>query len=56
VDKIHSQKKAIEEGSREREILYRKYDNEELGKLSSWAELLFAQSPYRRNPVLGLCA
>jgi len=33
VDKIHSQKKAIEEGSREWEILYRKYYNEELAKL-----------------------
>jgi len=33
VDKIHSQKKAIEEGSREWEILYRKYYNEELSKL-----------------------
>lgn len=33
VDKIHSQKKAIEEGSREWEILYRKYYNDELAKL-----------------------
>jgi hypothetical protein len=32
-DKIQSQKKAIEEGSREWEILYRKYYNEELSKL-----------------------
>lgn len=33
VEKIQSQKKAIEEGSREWEILYRKYYNEELSKL-----------------------
>ena len=33
VNKIHSQKKAIEEGSREWEILYRKYYNDELAKL-----------------------
>jgi len=33
VEKIHSQKKAIEEGSREWEILYRKYYNDELAKL-----------------------
>ena len=33
VDKIHSQKKSIEEGSREWEILYRKYYNDELAKL-----------------------
>ena len=33
IDKIQSQKKAIEEGSREWEILYRKYYNEELSKL-----------------------
>ncbi len=33
VDKIHAQKKAIEEGSREWEILYRKYYNDELAKL-----------------------
>lgn len=32
-EKIQSQKKAIEEGSREWEILYRKYYNEELSKL-----------------------
>ncbi|MCJ7587227.1 MAG: DUF507 family protein [Candidatus Aminicenantes bacterium] len=37
VDKIHSQKKAIEEGSREWEILYRKYYNEELAKLGKLA-------------------
>ena len=33
IDKIQSQKKAIEEGSREWEILYRKYYNEEISKL-----------------------
>ena len=33
VEKIRSQKKSIEEGSREWEILYRKYYNEELSKL-----------------------
>jgi hypothetical protein len=32
VEKIQSQKKSIEEGSREWEILYRKYYNEELNK------------------------
>jgi hypothetical protein len=38
IDKIQSQKKAIEEGSREWEILYRKYYNEELAKLGRLAE------------------
>jgi hypothetical protein len=38
VDKIQSQKKAIEEGSREWEILYRKYYNEELTKLGKLAD------------------
>ena len=38
IDKIHSQKKAIEEGSREWEILYRKYYNDELAKLGKLAE------------------
>lgn len=33
IEKIQSQKKSIEEGSREWEILYRKYYNEELAKL-----------------------
>jgi len=33
IEKIRSQKKSIEEGSREWEILYRKYYNEELSKL-----------------------
>jgi hypothetical protein len=33
IDKIQSQKKAIEEGSREWDILYRKYYNDELAKL-----------------------
>ncbi len=38
IDKIHSQKKAIEEGSREWEILYRKYYNEELAKIGKFSE------------------
>ena len=38
IDKIQSQKKAIEEGSREWEILYRKYYNEEISKLSKILE------------------
>jgi hypothetical protein len=38
VEKIQSQKKSIEEGSREWEILYRKYYNEELAKLGKLAE------------------
>jgi hypothetical protein len=38
IDKIQSQKKAIEDGSREWEILYRKYYNEELVKLGKLAE------------------
>jgi hypothetical protein len=33
IKKIESQKKAIKEGSREWEILYRKYYNEEIAKL-----------------------
>jgi hypothetical protein len=33
IAKIESQKKAIQEGSREWEILYRKYYNEEISKL-----------------------
>jgi uncharacterized protein len=33
VDKIESQKKSIKEGSREWDILYRKYYNEEIAKL-----------------------
>jgi len=37
IEKIQSQKKAIEEGSREWEILYRKYYNEELAKLGKLA-------------------
>lgn len=32
-DKIESQKKSIKEGSREWDILYRKYYNEEIAKL-----------------------
>ncbi len=36
IDKIQSQKKAIEEGSREWEILYRKYYNDELAKLGKF--------------------
>jgi len=38
IEKIQSQKKAIEEGSREWEILYRKYYNDELAKLGKLAE------------------
>jgi len=38
VDKIQSQKKSIEEGSREWDILYRKYYNEELSKLGKLSE------------------
>jgi uncharacterized protein len=38
IEKIHSQKKAIEEGSREWEILYRKYYNDELNKLGKLSE------------------
>jgi hypothetical protein len=38
VEKIQSQKKAIEEGSREWEILYRKYYNEEISKLGKITE------------------
>jgi hypothetical protein len=38
IDKIQSQKKAIEEGSREWEILYRKYYNEEISKLGKILE------------------
>jgi hypothetical protein len=36
IDKIESQKKAIKEGSREWEILYRKYYNEEINKLGKF--------------------
>ena len=38
IDKIQTQKKSIEEGSREWEILYRKYYNEELSKLGKLSE------------------
>jgi hypothetical protein len=38
VEKIQSQKKSVEEGSREWEILYRKYYNEELSKLGKLSE------------------
>ena len=38
IEKIQSQKKTIEEGSREWEILYRKYYNDELAKLGKLAE------------------
>jgi hypothetical protein len=37
-EKITSQKKQIEEGSQEWEILYRKYYNEELSKLTKLTE------------------
>lgn len=36
VDKIETQKKNIKEGSREWEILYRKYYNEEFAKLGKF--------------------
>jgi hypothetical protein len=38
IQKIQTQKKAIEEGSREWEILYRKYYNDELAKLGKLSE------------------
>jgi uncharacterized protein len=38
IDKIQSQKKSIEEGSREWEILYRKYYNDELAKLGKLSD------------------
>jgi hypothetical protein len=38
IDKIQSQKKAIDEGSREWEILYRKYYNDELAKLGKLSD------------------
>jgi len=38
IEKIQSQKRPIEEGSREWEILYRKYYNEELSKLGKLTE------------------
>ena len=36
IEKIESQKKSIKEGSREWEILYRKYYNEEISKLGKF--------------------
>lgn len=36
IEKIESQKKAIKEGSREWEILYRKYYNDEINKLGKF--------------------
>jgi len=38
VEKIQTQKKSIKEGSREWEILYRKYYNEEISKLGKFFE------------------
>jgi hypothetical protein len=38
IDKINTQKKPIKEGSREWEILYRKYYNEEISKLGKFFE------------------
>jgi hypothetical protein len=38
IEKIESQKKSIKEGSREWEILYRKYYNEEIAKLGKFIE------------------
>ncbi len=36
IEKINSQKKSVKEGSREWEILYRKYYNEEISKLGKF--------------------
>ncbi|MEE9503007.1 MAG: DUF507 family protein [Candidatus Aminicenantaceae bacterium] len=36
IEKIESQKKTIQEGSREWEILYRKYYNDEINKLGKF--------------------
>ena len=36
IEKIETQKKSIKEGSREWEILYRKYYNEEISKLGKF--------------------
>jgi len=38
IDKINAQKKSIKEGSREWEILYRKYYNDEISKLGKFIE------------------
>lgn len=38
IDKINAQKKPIKEGSREWEILYRKYYNDEISKLGKFFE------------------
>ncbi len=38
IQKIQTQKKSIKEGSREWEILYRKYYNEEISKLGKFFE------------------
>jgi len=38
IQKIQTQRKSIEEGSREWEILYRKYYNEEISKLGKLLE------------------
>lgn len=38
IEKISAQKKPIKEGSREWEILYRKYYNEEISKLGKFIE------------------
>jgi hypothetical protein len=38
IEKIQSQKKPIKEGSREWEILYRKYYNEEISKLGKFID------------------
>jgi hypothetical protein len=38
IEKINTQKKSIKEGSREWEILYRKYYNEEISKLGKLIE------------------
>lgn len=38
IEKISAQKKSIKEGSREWEILYRKYYNDEISKLGKFIE------------------
>lgn len=58
IEKIETQKKSIKEGSREWEILYRKYYNEEiakLGKFFTWVSLpFFSPNMYRDQRVCPL--
>ena len=54
IEKIETQKKSIKEGSREWEILYRKYYNEEitkLGKFFTWVSILFFTQNIHRTPT-----